>query len=350
MAHAHQHVAQRRATGQHQVHRKAVLRQGGAVVIDEAPARVDRRLAEHLVGRQAEDAAGRRIGVHHPGVQAVHDHADIQVGQQRAQALLVAAQRLLHAVAVGDVLNGAMKAANARSGVAQHIPAGLQRAGRAIRTHKIEVELVGARIGQGRLNSSLQAGPAGRRVELLLRQVRRHRPGRIAPEQNLELLGPGDVIACHLPLPTADAADALRFAHRGLGPFEPADVGDVGDDALDLAVNDVGQVVGQAVPCLAARAGHQALESLGMPQQGLTNIGLVEREQRRAEQVLQGSTDQVFGVDPEPRVIGLVGELAAQIAVPVGHHRRRVVQQPAAQLPQVVGVDIALLGHGVDDR
>ncbi len=147
---------------------------------------------------------------------------------------------------------------------------------------------------------------------------RRCRLAGVAPEQNLQLIGPGDRIACRMPFPAADAADAadaLCFAHGRLGPLERRDVRDVGNEALDPAIDGVWKAVGQAVPCLSARAGQQALEGLDMPERGQTDEELVEREQRRAEQVLKGPPDQRSGVDAEPRLVGLVGEPAAQVAV-----------------------------------
>ena len=243
-----------------------------------------------------------------------------------------------------------MQPADARSGIPQHLPTGLQCAGRAIRAHEFERELAGPTVAHCRLHGGLQAAPAGRRVETFMLLERRCRLAGVAPEQNLQLIGPGDRIACRMPFPAAaaaDAADALRFAHGRLGPLERRDVRDVGNEALDPAIDGVWKAVGQAVPCLSARAGQQALEGLDMPERGQTDEELVEREQRRAEQVLKGPPDQRSGVDAEPRLVGLVGEPAAQVAVPMAHQRRHLVQDAATLLPLVVGRGIAVPGLGV---
>ena len=102
-AYAEHEVAHRLSVGKHLLHRVIFQRHGPAVFLQKGPVRIGGRLAAQQPGLQADDAAGRRVGLEDLAVQPVHDNAGAEVVEQGAQAFLVGAQGCLHAVVLGDV-------------------------------------------------------------------------------------------------------------------------------------------------------------------------------------------------------------------------------------------------------
>jgi hypothetical protein len=132
----------------------------------------------------------------------------------------------------------------------------------------------------------------------------------------------------------------------GLRLLERADVGDLRHEADDLAVDDIGQVGGQAVPLHSIRARHDALEALRLAAQRCTHVRLVQREEPRPEELSDRAADQQVRIGAEPQPVGTVGEAAQQVAIPVGHHRRRLVDQT----PHVVGDVLRSLARRAEVR
>ena len=102
-AYAQHEVAHRLSVGQHLLHRVMRQRHGLAVFLQKGPVRIGGRLAAQQPEIQAEDAAGRGVGLEDLAVQPVHDNARAEVVEQSAQAFLVGAQGRLHAVVLADV-------------------------------------------------------------------------------------------------------------------------------------------------------------------------------------------------------------------------------------------------------
>jgi hypothetical protein len=124
---------------------------------------------------------------------------------------------------------------------------------------------------------------------------------------------------------------ALGLVHRPLRLDARRHVHDQHEEATHVAVDDVGDVGGLHVPGPAPLVGEAEVEHLLLTAEHGGHVGLVPREHIPAEDIAQVHPPHLLGAQPDPLDEGVVGEVVAQVAVPVGDERRQPVQRSAQQ-------------------
>ena len=114
----------------------------------------------------------------------------------------------------------------------------------------------------------------------------------------------------------------VELLHGQLRLLQLAHVGHQSDEATHLAIVEIGNVVQQRVADGAIGHADVAFEAAALAQQCGGDVGGMGGEQLVAQQFAHGHAGHLVGAAAEPLPVCLVGEAAAQAAVPVGHHAR----------------------------
>ena len=152
-----------------------------------------------------------------------------------------AAEREFGGFAVGDVLEGSVKAEDSALGVEFGLPTAVGPYVGAIGADQFEIEFVGGAVGEGFGHGGVETEPAFGGIEELMCEVVRSGCAGVEAGDAIEFGGPEDGIGFDLPTPTADAGQALGLAEF---PFAGAEGGDIALDGDVVGYLAVGSATG----------------------------------------------------------------------------------------------------------